>query len=417
MRPCSGGVLRRFTALLCALALCLAFAAPALAAEAPTAAYTGKMEYTDDRVYRFSVAAPAEALAYEDYRAASYKEVSARFSDKEIANSDESWLLYPAELLCEVSRDGETWFPARSFGLDAGTALLSLTEDLLSALAENGAYTTEAFSFYAAFTAAVNVRGRWTAISDLSEKTRIECPETAHIDYVLPEGADNRMNPSFLFAPPAEDLPLKIPEKPGFVFDGWQTPGGLFVDAVPAGTREMRVTARFTPRVYKIAYVLTTRPGYSFLRVNNGENPRAYTCGEETRIYPVKAPYGYVFGGWYRSEDFSGDAVTQIGADETGDAVLYARWLTEEEANRQPDPPAGEKQWYDLDSDGSITAADARIALRSAVGLETLSPALIARADPAGLGRLTSADARLTLRLAVGLEQLDDILRLYGVEA
>lgn len=63
----------------------------------------------------------------------------------------------------------------------------------------------------------------------------------------------------------------------------------------------------------------------------------------------------------------------------------------------------------DIDDDGGITAGDARIALRIAVGLEEApygSPRFIA-ADANKDGSVTAADARLILRAAVGLETLD----------
>ena len=57
----------------------------------------------------------------------------------------------------------------------------------------------------------------------------------------------------------------------------------------------------------------------------------------------------------------------------------------------------------DLNFDAHITAADARIALRLAVGLEVANIALLQRADVDCDGNVTAADARLILRAAVGL--------------
>ncbi len=37
---------------------------------------------------------------------------------------------------------------------------------------------------------------------------------------------------------------------------------------------------------------------------------------------------GYDFGGWYENSDFSGDAVTSIGKNETGDKTFYAKWIS-----------------------------------------------------------------------------------------
>ena len=60
----------------------------------------------------------------------------------------------------------------------------------------------------------------------------------------------------------------------------------------------------------------------------------------------------------------------------------------------------------DIDRDGSITAADARLALRAAVDLETFSPALTKIADVDADNKVTAADARLILRAAVDLETI-----------
>lgn len=58
----------------------------------------------------------------------------------------------------------------------------------------------------------------------------------------------------------------------------------------------------------------------------------------------------------------------------------------------------------DIDSDGKISAADARLALRMSVGLEGLDMA----ADVDGDGKVSAADARLILRASVGLEEFVD---------
>ena len=60
----------------------------------------------------------------------------------------------------------------------------------------------------------------------------------------------------------------------------------------------------------------------------------------------------------------------------------------------------------DIDNDGQITAADARLALRAAVGLENFNDAQKKSADADGDGQITATDARLILRAAVGLEEL-----------
>lgn len=58
----------------------------------------------------------------------------------------------------------------------------------------------------------------------------------------------------------------------------------------------------------------------------------------------------------------------------------------------------------DIDSDGKITASDARLTLRASVGLDNLSEASIKAADIDKNGTVSASDARLILRASVGLE-------------
>ena len=57
----------------------------------------------------------------------------------------------------------------------------------------------------------------------------------------------------------------------------------------------------------------------------------------------------------------------------------------------------------DVDADGTVTATDARLALRASVGLETLTDEQKTLADADGNGSVEAADARAILRLSVGL--------------
>lgn len=62
----------------------------------------------------------------------------------------------------------------------------------------------------------------------------------------------------------------------------------------------------------------------------------------------------------------------------------------------------------DNDSDGRITAADARFALRCSVGLETAEKWQLMTCDVDSADGITAADARLILRASVGLENADN---------
>ncbi len=58
----------------------------------------------------------------------------------------------------------------------------------------------------------------------------------------------------------------------------------------------------------------------------------------------------------------------------------------------------------DIDADGVISAADARLALRAAVGLESFDEAKKKTSDADCDGSITASDARMILRASVGLE-------------
>ena len=67
----------------------------------------------------------------------------------------------------------------------------------------------------------------------------------------------------------------------------------------------------------------------------------------------------------------------------------------------------------DADGDGSVTPADARLVLRIAVGLDTVTPITKAAADMDGDVYVSSADARLVLRTSVRLEDEPRQVRIF----
>lgn len=72
-------------------------------------------------------------------------------------------------------------------------------------------------------------------------------------------------------------------------------------------------------------------------------------------------------------------------------------------------PSFARRKLGDVDGDGFITAADARVALRASVKLENLSKEQELAANVDNDDFITAADARLILRASVKLEALDDV--------
>ena len=73
------------------------------------------------------------------------------------------------------------------------------------------------------------------------------------------------------------------------------------------------------PEVYNV--ILNTNGG----TINSG-NITNYTYGEGATLPTDVTKEGYVFGGWYDNEEYTGTAVTEITADETGNKMFYAKW-------------------------------------------------------------------------------------------
>lgn len=372
---------------------------------APEVTLFSRERTASDDTFTFSFSCE-EALTYEENRALLYASLSRTFSDAELSLTDSAWVLYPVRLLTEAGRNGQ-WVSVRLTSPADGSLTLSLTRDILPALKKGGLYTHDAFDYRLRFSVVAETDVSLLPLSDETEAGPYTCPETAAIDFVVPEGTLNP-NTAFPFLPYG-DLTLLSPTHPGCVFGGWKI-DGTYVDTIPGNTMDLTVEGVFTPRTFAISYVLTTRPG-PFVYVNNQENPRAYVYGSGERIYSLVAPSGYVFAGWYRDAAFSGKPLLSVPKETVGDLVLYARWLTEEEYENEL---ASRGHWGDLDADGEITASDARLCLRAAVGLETLSGYMAARADFDNKGHLTAGDARTVLRLAVGLDALPDVLRRAG---
>lgn len=61
----------------------------------------------------------------------------------------------------------------------------------------------------------------------------------------------------------------------------------------------------------------------------------------------------------------------------------------------------------DINADGTVSAADARLALRASVGLEKLTDTQFKSADVNNDSKVTAADARTILRVSVGLDKFD----------
>ena len=387
-----------------------ASASAAYAAEIfPVPQVTLKTQNTlqNDAQYVFRVDC-GTAVGYEKERLAVYAEMSKQYSDAALIRAGEAWLVYETVLLVQLETGGRT-ITVGTYPVDGTELKLTLNGDILPAMVNTRLYTHQAFGFRLRFCTALRRDAAIEYASAFVTTEELSCPATAHIVFDVPEDAVNP-NPLFLFLP-FDDYALQNPTRPGYTFAGW-TGGkdGGYLNTVPADTEDISLKANWTPRTYKINYVLTTRPGY-FIYVDNSGNPQTREYGTVTPLYDLNPPYGYLFCGWFTDADLSGEPVTYIPADQLGDVVLYAKWLTEEERDEET---IKKLHWADPDGDGLVTAADARLALRAAVELETFTKEQLARVDFYGGGTVTAGTARQILRFAVELDSIRDVLLIYG---
>ena len=132
------------------------------------------------------------------------------------------------------------------------------------------------------------------------------------------------------------------------------------------------------------------------------EGEKTYTCAvcgaEKTELLPKTDDHRWN----------AGTVTAEPTADAAGEKILTCTVCGATKTVSIPKtsfPGTEERMRGDVDGDGSVTPADARLALRASVRLEIYgegTPAAIA-ADYDADGAITSADARLILRRSVGL--------------
>lgn len=113
-----------------------------------------------------------------------------------------------------------------------------------------------------------------------------------------------------------------------------------------------------------------------------------------------KCGYSGDYGMWQYTEYGS---VSGIDANYTDLNICYVNYpelIKEHGYNKEPEP----SKKGDVDGNGKINAADARQALRTAAGLQTLTEKQKEAADMNSDGNINASDARTILRIAANLE-------------
>ena len=114
---------------------------------------------------------------------------------------------------------------------------------------------------------------------------------------------------------------LPTASKEGYTFAGWYENSDLSGEALSAisatASGNKTYYAKWEANTYEVSFNL-----------NGGELDGAlssYVYGVGATL-PTASKTGYTFGGWYATSDFSGSAITEIGASELGNKTFFAKW-------------------------------------------------------------------------------------------
>lgn len=205
-----------------------------------------------------------------------------------------------------------------------------------------------------------------------------------------------------------DNTALSAIDADGFIFNGWCTDKALKnkVTAIPAESYgDITLYADFTEKTYSVTYEL----GYGEVTASQVVNTNA-TVRTTTEKVSLSTPQTinteYEFGGWYLDSECTQE-IDYIKAYTTGNITLYAKWIK---------IIVYIPCWGDATLSEQLSAADARLILRYASGLETgFTELQLKVSDINNDGNVNAADARIALRMASGLDNEYDIRKEYDL--
>ena len=129
---------------------------------------------------------------------------------------------------------------------------------------------------------------------------------------------------------------LPIPVKEGFVFKGW------YENADFSGKEITRITGDITgDKTYYAKWSELFDITYNARGGSLSSNPKVqYEEGEEFTL-EVPTHETETFLGWYTNEDFTGDQIVTITAENKTDLTLYAKWSSDVPPVEEPKPGKG----------------------------------------------------------------------------
>lgn len=135
-------------------------------------------------------------------------------------------------------------------------------------------------------------------------------PPTYTVTYDANGGTCDRTSETYT----GEALALPTPDRGGYNFTGWYDADNNLVTSPYAPTKDVTLTAQWTPIEYNISY--TGLEGAA----NNSSNPSIYTIESETITFQEPAARdGYIFDGW---------SPASIAKGSIDDKIITASWKT-----------------------------------------------------------------------------------------
>ena len=144
------------------------------------------------------------------------------------------------------------------------------------------------------------------------------------VHYELDGGEQSQFNPDRYVH--GQDTPIYAPTKTGHIFDGWFLSSdfsGVAVTNLQDLEGEITLYAKWTVRQVRVTYDLGLASA-----INHPDNVSSFSWQADGKV-PVFEPVanGYIFDGWYRDTNFTGEKVTELDASKTSAVKLYAKWI------------------------------------------------------------------------------------------
>lgn len=140
--------------------------------------------------------------------------------------------------------------------------------------------------------------------------------------YALSETADTTIYAEYDVTSAAQAL--LIPEREYYSFVGWYENSDFSGDAVTEIPQEAAESKEYWGK-----WQLSTEDFTITYNENGGEEipDSSYTYGGDAVVLPIITRTAYTFDGWYDNAGCSGEAVTEVPKESTGNKVFWAKWV------------------------------------------------------------------------------------------